>query len=97
MSQVITSPGSFTVDVSGTLDAGQYFLDIFGRCEGALAPFSGSFHGHALLTLVSCHCSRDFNNDGDVGTDADIEAFFACLGGAAARPAARRTSTATGT
>ncbi len=23
----------------------------------------------------------DFNGDGDVGTDADIEAFFACLGG----------------
>jgi glucose/arabinose dehydrogenase len=27
-------------------------------------------------------CGRaDFNGDGDVGTDADIEAFFACLGG----------------
>jgi hypothetical protein len=25
--------------------------------------------------------SADFNHDGDVGTDADIEAFFACLGG----------------
>jgi hypothetical protein len=25
--------------------------------------------------------SPDFNCDGDVGTDADIEAFFACLGG----------------
>jgi probable HAF family extracellular repeat protein len=25
--------------------------------------------------------SADFNNDGDVGTDGDIEAFFACLGG----------------
>ncbi len=26
-------------------------------------------------------CSADFNGDGDIGTDADIEAFFACLGG----------------
>jgi len=26
-------------------------------------------------------CSADFNGDGDVGTDADIEAFFACLAG----------------
>jgi hypothetical protein len=26
-------------------------------------------------------CLDDFNQDGDVGTDADIEAFFACLGG----------------
>ncbi len=25
--------------------------------------------------------SADFNGDGDVGTDGDIEAFFACLGG----------------
>jgi hypothetical protein len=25
--------------------------------------------------------TADFNNDGDVGTDADIEAFFACLAG----------------
>jgi hypothetical protein len=26
-------------------------------------------------------CSADFDGDGDVGTDADIEAFFACLAG----------------
>jgi uncharacterized membrane protein len=26
-------------------------------------------------------CSEDFDGDGDVGTDADIEAFFACLAG----------------
>jgi hypothetical protein len=26
-------------------------------------------------------CVADFNGDGDVGTDADIEAFFACLAG----------------
>ena len=26
-------------------------------------------------------CSSDFNQDGDSGTDADIEAFFACLAG----------------
>jgi hypothetical protein len=26
-------------------------------------------------------CVADFNGDGAVGTDADIEAFFACLGG----------------
>jgi hypothetical protein len=27
------------------------------------------------------YCNPDFNNDGDVGTDADIEAYFACLAG----------------
>jgi hypothetical protein len=26
-------------------------------------------------------CTNDFNNDGDFGTDQDIEAFFACLAG----------------
>jgi hypothetical protein len=37
-----------------------------------------------LDTLNACFeicCNPDFNNDGDFGTDADIEAFFACLGG----------------
>jgi len=31
-------------------------------------------------TVATCG-SADFNNDGDVGTDLDIEAFFLCLGG----------------
>jgi hypothetical protein len=26
-------------------------------------------------------CTADFNGDGDLGTDADIAAFFACLAG----------------
>jgi hypothetical protein len=26
-------------------------------------------------------CTNDYNNDGDIATDADIEAFFACLAG----------------
>jgi hypothetical protein len=30
--------------------------------------------------ILPCGTS-DFNGDGDFGTDADIEAFFACLGG----------------
>ncbi len=32
------------------------------------------------VTVSNCG-SADFNGDGDVGTDADIEAFFACLAG----------------
>jgi hypothetical protein len=32
-------------------------------------------------TFVPCCGSSDYNCDGDFGTDADIEAFFACLGG----------------
>jgi len=37
-----------------------------------------------LLELPLClfsHILPDFNGDGDFGTDQDIEAFFACLGG----------------
>jgi len=33
------------------------------------------------FTFVNPHCQQDFNGDGDFGTDQDIEAFFACLGG----------------
>jgi hypothetical protein len=77
----ISAPGSYSVEVTGTLSPGQYSLSLLGRSEGNTYPFSGSFHNTASLYLVSCHCSGDFNNDGDVGTDADIEAFFACLAG----------------
>ncbi len=38
--------------------------------------------GVAVLSVrVAPRCSADFDNDGDTGTDADIEAFFACLAG----------------
>jgi hypothetical protein len=33
------------------------------------------------VILYSLCGSADFNGDGDLGTDGDIEAFFACLGG----------------
>jgi len=33
------------------------------------------------ITVAPVCGSADFNCDGDVGTDSDIEAFFACLGG----------------
>src|SRR4051812_44488317 len=39
---------------------------------------SGSFRERAALLKSN---SADFNGDGDLGTDADIEAFFACLSG----------------
>ena len=34
-----------------------------------------------VLTLTPACGTADFDGDGDTGTDADIEAFFACLGG----------------
>src|SRR5690606_28347051 len=48
----------------------------------------GSFsnaQGSGVMTITDVSgplCgSSDYNGDGDYGTDADIEAFFACLGG----------------
>ncbi len=35
----------------------------------------------AWLEACPRSCSRDYDGDGDVGTDADIEAFFRCLAG----------------
>jgi hypothetical protein len=42
----------------------------------AKAVIPASMWSHAAPT-----CTSDFNGDGDNGTDADIEAFFACLAG----------------
>ena len=51
--------------------------------SGGSAPF-GSADGQVVITgthnCPTCG-SADFDGDGDTGTDADIEAFFACLGG----------------
>jgi hypothetical protein len=46
------------------------------RCVVANAC-GGTTSNEATIYLSSA----DFNGDGDLGTDADIEAFFACLGG----------------
>ncbi len=40
-----------------------------------------------VATLPAFCGSADFNCDGDAGTDADIEAFFACLAGSCPPPA----------
>ncbi|GEM_PF-4442443 len=43
---------------------------VTGPCDAVTSNLAGVFIN-----------SADFNNDGDIGTDADIEAFFACLAG----------------
>jgi hypothetical protein len=40
----------------------------------------------AHLSITPCCGSADFNCDGDVGTDQDIDAFFACLSGLCPAP-----------
>jgi hypothetical protein len=56
------------------------------RIAHALLPsISGLSGGLAVVTHAACG-SADFNCDGDVGTDADIEGFFACLSGVCPPP-----------
>jgi hypothetical protein len=49
-----------------------------GAYSCVVANACGSVHSSPATLTVN---SADFNGDGDEGTDADIEAFFACLGG----------------
>jgi hypothetical protein len=79
----IVSPGTpFTGDLqawirSGRLDPDwlRIGMDIVG---GTPAP---AFNMVLALEGTGAPCRDDFNGDGDSGTDADIEAFFACLAG----------------
>jgi len=42
---------------------------------------SGTDQATMVISCAPTTCSPDFDGDGDAGTDLDIEAFFACLGG----------------
>ncbi len=55
-------------------DAGAYDCVVSNSC-GSTTSFT------ATLTVSPCCGRADFNCDGDIGTDADLEAFFACLAG----------------
>jgi hypothetical protein len=60
-----------------------------GRFVGDGTPTSGTIYWDDITyqQLPASHCgSADFNCDGDVGTDADIEAFFLCLSGTCPPP-----------
>jgi subtilisin-like proprotein convertase family protein len=61
---------SFTINAVSSNDVGNYDCVVTNSC--------GSITSSAASLKVN---SADFNNDGDVGTDLDIQAFFACLAG----------------
>jgi hypothetical protein len=79
----IVSPGTpFTGDLQAWIRDGRLNpdwlrigADIVG---GSPAP---AFNMVLQLEGTGAPCRADFNADGDSGTDADIEAFFACLSG----------------
>jgi hypothetical protein len=71
--------------IAGMADQGSmvaYFDGKTGAPLGTSSPF-GTFTGGIFVggSTGPRRCSPDFDGDGDAGTDADIEAFFACLGG----------------
>jgi hypothetical protein len=78
---LIAGAHSGTVDILdiGPADAGTYDFVITNNC-GTGASLT------AALTVTGCCGSADFNCDGDVGTDADIESFFACIAGTCPPP-----------
>jgi hypothetical protein len=61
-----------------------------GAFTTAGSNFSAFFARYTFGHL--CCGSADFNCDGDVGTDADIEAFFACLAGICPPPPCTSTA-----
>ena len=73
----ITGATNFTLNFNPVQegDQGSYTLVVSNVCGSRTSQ-------PAVLTVIAPACgTADFNGDGDIGTDADIEAFFACIGG----------------
>jgi hypothetical protein len=68
------------LDATGTSAGTFASVSVAGAPAGFGATVVYDSHGATLLITRACG-SADFNGDGDIGTDADIEAFFACLAG----------------
>ncbi|HYE63006.1 MAG TPA: hypothetical protein VD997_13500 [Phycisphaerales bacterium] len=71
---------SIGVDLTGWVLLFASGVSADGRIIIGQGYYNNALHGF-ILTLPPPCGAADFNNDGDTGTDADIEAFFACLGG----------------
>jgi subtilisin-like proprotein convertase family protein len=72
------------VGFGGIPAAGNWTLEIRDERTGVQAYLNAwglSFNGGGPPPCASTCGSADFNCDGDTATDADIEAFFACLAG----------------
>ncbi|HYE62758.1 MAG TPA: immunoglobulin domain-containing protein [Phycisphaerales bacterium] len=74
-SGVLSSAGPvvLTITGAGVADSGVYTCGLSSAC--------GESESSGVMLGVSGCGTSDFNGDGDIGTDQDIEAFFACLGG----------------
>jgi hypothetical protein len=83
--------GGIASGVNGNLTAGTYWLAVaayqLDADSGWVVQSSSSVGGTVDVRVrTNIHLgpvcgTGDFNNDGDANTDADIEAFFACIAG----------------
>jgi hypothetical protein len=82
--------GPFTLPANILAPSQTYTVSLYYSCrvhtEGAGFSGATSDAGWDAITSTTLTTTRacstaDYNNDGDTGTDQDIEAFFACLGG----------------
>jgi hypothetical protein len=65
-----------SVSLAGMWDAGTYDVVVTNACGSVTS------NGAVVTVTAAGTCgTADFNGDGDVGTDADIEAFFRVLAG----------------
>ena len=72
-SSLALQPQPFPSPTSTAPTRGVYTWPVSNGC--------GSTLSNAATLTVQCCGHADFNHDGDLGTDADIAAFFACLAG----------------
>jgi hypothetical protein len=90
------APGVYTITIQPTVTASSGGASLDGEVpgtalvgQGSLPSGDGIAGGTAVwsFTVQTPSCgSADFNCDGDIGTDLDIESFFACLAGSCPPP-----------
>jgi hypothetical protein len=76
-----SSTGMFNTPVAALTAGTHYLIEISQESATAAIP-GGEYLGFKFVSTGPSPCCRsDFNGDGDIGTDLDIESFFACLAG----------------
>jgi hypothetical protein len=71
----------FTTAIASLTGGTTYHIEVSNQSPTAAIP-AGEYLGFNFVSTGPSPCCRsDFNGDGDIGTDLDIESFFACLAG----------------
>jgi hypothetical protein len=75
--------GSWDVEVVVPAGATHLFIGVHDSLYNDNTDNDADFAAEVSLVCAQNRCcgTSDYNGDGDFGTDADIEAFFACLAG----------------